>query len=95
VLLSGLNTLFVEAGCLISPLKGRIGRSTKLPLQFGQILLSFASIQFAHMNVHSYEQILASVHSGGKSTLQHSQFGFNVSIENFLRVRAIEKSRIY
>jgi hypothetical protein len=69
----------VEAGLFASLLAGRCGRGTKSPPQFGQIPPSKASTQSAQ-NVHSKVQIMASSDSGGKSLLQHSQFGRNSSI---------------
>lgn len=69
----------VEAGYFSSLLAGRSGRDTNSPPQFGQIPPSTVSTQVAQ-NVHSKVQILASNDSGGKSLLQHSQFGRNSSI---------------
>jgi hypothetical protein len=69
----------VDGGYFSSLLAGRCGRSTKSPPQFGQTPPSFESTQSAQ-NVHSNVQIIASVDSGGKSLLQHSQFGRNSSI---------------
>src|SRR5258708_11423142 len=57
---------------------GRIGRGTKPPPQFGQTLCSFVSTQSAQ-NVHSYEQMRASVEAGGRSLSQYSQFGRSCS----------------
>jgi len=71
----------VEAGYFSSLLAGRCGRDTKSPPQFGQIPPSFESTQSAQ-NVHSKVQIFASNDSGGKSLLQHSQFGRNSSIKS-------------
>jgi hypothetical protein len=75
----GLNIRFVDAGYFSSLLAGRRGRGTKSPPQFGQIPPSTESTQDAQ-KVHSKVQILASKESGGKSLLQHSQFGRNSSI---------------
>jgi hypothetical protein len=73
----------VDAGLFSSLLAGRCGRSTKSPPQFGQTPLSMV---FTHdaQKVHSNVQIIASSDSGGKSLLQHSQFGRNSSITAFL-----------
>lgn len=56
----------------------RVGRRTSSPPQFGHRPLRMPS---AHVmqNVHSNEQMTASVASGGKSLLQHSQFGRSCS----------------
>lgn len=51
-------TRSVDAGYFLSSFSGRIGRLTKFPPQFGQILLSLVSTQF-RQNVHSNEQIIA------------------------------------
>ncbi len=69
----------VEAGYFSSILVGRCGRDTKSPPQLGQMPPSTVSTQVAQ-NVHSKVQIIASIDSGGKSLLQHSQFGRNSSI---------------
>src|SRR5262249_43690377 len=53
---------------------GRGGRGTSPPLQFGQRPASTPSAQ-ARQNVHSKEQIIASVASGGRSRSQHTQAG--------------------
>src|SRR5207344_938344 len=55
---------------------GRIGRGTKPPPQFGQMLRRTWSTQLAQ-NVHSYEQMRASVDAGGNATLQFSQVGLS------------------
>jgi hypothetical protein len=70
---------FVEAGLDTSNTLVRIGRSTKFPLQFGQILLNLCS---AHclQKVHSKVHIRASLAEGGRSLSQHSQLGFRASI---------------
>lgn len=72
---------FVEAGLFANFAAGRLGRDTSSPPQFGQAPRSTPS---AHetQNVHSNEQILASVDSGGKSLSQHSQFGLSSSTRN-------------
>lgn len=69
----------MDAGFVARDAAGRIGRATRLPPQFGHVPLSAASAH-ALQNVHSNEQIIASVESGGKSLSQHSQFGLNSSI---------------
>jgi hypothetical protein len=69
----------VEGGYFSSSLAGRRGRGTKSPPQLGQIPSSFDSTHSAQ-KVHSNVQIIASSDSGGKSLLQHSQFGRNSSI---------------
>ena len=76
---SGLYTRLVEAGCSISLFAGRRGLGTNSPPQFGHFP---SRTESAHVeqNVHSKEQIRASVVSGGRSLLQHSQLGFNKSI---------------
>jgi hypothetical protein len=53
---------------------GRFGRGQNPPPQFGQ---TSARTVVAHsrQNVHSNEQIIASVDSGGSSTAQFSQTG--------------------
>lgn len=71
---SGLNTRSVAAGYLPSKAIERVGRVPKLPPQFGHLPANTVSAQ-CRQNVHSNEQILASVESAGRSTLQHSQFG--------------------
>jgi len=71
---SGLKTRLVEAGKRDSLSAGRMGRGTKFPPQFGQTFSSLSLTQL-RQNVHSNVQIIASEISGGKSRLQHSQFG--------------------
>jgi hypothetical protein len=66
----------VDAGYFASIAGGRIGRLTKLPLQFGQTPPNTVAAHSAQ-NVHSKLQIRASGLSGGRSRLQHSQFGFS------------------
>jgi hypothetical protein len=66
----------------LSPLRfrdGLIGRGVNPPPQFGQTLRSTVSTQVVQ-NVHSYEQIHASVESGGKRFAQFSQTGRSSSI---------------
>ena len=70
----------VDEGLFLSAATGRIGRGTKLPEQFGQVLLSIPSAH-STQNVHSKVQITASVDSGGKSLSQHSQFGRSSNID--------------
>jgi hypothetical protein len=81
---SGLKIRSAEAGYLSSLFAGLLGRVSSSPPQFGQRPLSAVS---AHkvQNVHSKEQIRASVESGGRSLLQHSQFGRNWSIDDLYR----------
>jgi hypothetical protein len=76
---SGLNTRTAEGGFFSNLAAGRIGRRTSSPPQFGQMPLSFLSTQSAQ-KLHSKEQIIASVAAGGRSLLQHSQFGRKSSI---------------
>jgi len=49
---SGRNLRSVEAGCLASIAAGRMGRGTRLPWQFGQVMPSLFSAQSRHQ-VHS------------------------------------------
>ena len=72
----GLKTRSAEAGNFASLLNGRRGRATSSPPQLGHCP---ASTPLAHdsQNVHSKEQMRASVESGARSRLQHSQFGFS------------------
>ena len=69
----------VDAGLFFKAVRGRIGRFTKLPEQFGQTLFNTDSAQLLQ-NVHSNVQITASVDSGGRSLSQHSQLGLNSNI---------------
>jgi hypothetical protein len=57
---------------------GRTGRRSKPPPQFGHTLSSTFSTQSAQ-KVHSKVQIRAEVSAGGRSRLQHSQFGLSSS----------------
>jgi hypothetical protein len=57
---------------------GRIGRGAKPPPQFGQTLKRRRSTQSAQ-NVHSKEQMRASVELGGRSRSQASQLGLSSS----------------
>ena len=63
-----------EAGYLANLLSGRTGRVKSSPPQLGQIPFRCIS---AHdlQNVHSNEQMSASLDCGGRSLSQHSQFG--------------------
>lgn len=76
----------VDGGLLASLFEGRRGRTTNSPPQFGHFPSSTVS---AHdiQNVHSKEQIRASVDSGGKSLSQHSQFGLSCSMSRGVSVR--------
>ena len=73
------NTRSVVAGLLTSFSNGLLGRATSSPPQFGHLFFNKLVVQ-SLQKVHSKEQILASVDSGGKSLSQHSQFGRNCSI---------------
>jgi hypothetical protein len=73
------STLSVEAGKFDSADAGLMGRSTRLPLQLGQIKFSKFSAH-ALQNVHSKLQIIALSESGGKFLLQHSQLGLSASM---------------
>lgn len=72
----------LDAGYFTNLLAGRCGRDTKSPPQLGQMPPSFESTHLAQ-NVHSTVQIITSVDCGGKSLLQHSQFGRNSSIKSY------------
>ena len=76
---AGLTMRSVEAGNLASLAVGRRGRTTSSPPQFGHSPPSKRLVQ-ASQNVHSNEQMRASVDSGGRSRLQHSQLGRSWSI---------------
>jgi hypothetical protein len=71
---SGLKTRSVDAGYFASIAAGRLGRVTSSPPQFGHTPFSTFVAQ-SLQNVHSNVQISAFVASGGRSRLQHSQFG--------------------
>jgi hypothetical protein len=58
---------------------GRTGLRTNSPPQFGHLPCSRVATH-AEQNVHSNEQIIASRELGGRSQLQHSQFGFMSSM---------------
>jgi hypothetical protein len=64
-------------------LAGRTGRGENPPPQLGQTLLSTLSTH-VRQNVHSNEQIIAWVESGGKAALQCSQLGRSSSMEDSL-----------
>jgi hypothetical protein len=74
-----LNTRSVDAGYFVSAPPTRLGRATSSPPQFGQRPFRTPS---AHdrQNVHSNEHIRASVESGRRSRLQHSQLGRSCSM---------------
>jgi hypothetical protein len=55
---------------------GRIGLGQNPPPQFGQTFSRTFSTQ-ARQKVHSKEQIIASIESGGKEALQFSQVGLS------------------
>jgi len=56
-----------------------MGRSTKLPSQLGHLFFNIFS-EHVLQKVHSNVQITASLDDGGRSLLQHSQFGFSSNI---------------
>ena len=66
----------VEAGYCWSFSAGRIGLLTSSPPQFGHMPCKIWVAQL-RQKVHSKEQIMASAECGGRSVLQHSQFGRN------------------
>ncbi|MDQ1630819.1 MAG: hypothetical protein QOC80_791 [Frankiaceae bacterium] len=70
----GAYTRVVEAGNRRRALRGRTGRRSKPPPQFGQTLCSRDSAQ-SSQNVHSKVQMRASGESGGSARSQHSQDG--------------------
>jgi hypothetical protein len=70
----------VDDGYFVNKFAGRMGRDTKAPAQFGQRPPSTPSAQL-RQKVHSNEQIMACGEDGGKSTLQHSQFGRSSSMD--------------
>ena len=57
---------------------GLTGRGTKPPPQFGQTFAKMVSTHVAQ-NVHSYEQMRASMESGGNGLLQCSHVGLSSS----------------
>jgi hypothetical protein len=81
-----LNTRCEDAGYFSSFAAGLRGRLTSSPPQFGQRFFNNVSVH-VRQNVHSKEQLSASCDSGGRSRLQHSQFGRNCSIYRELRVQ--------
>ena len=74
----------VDPGLSASLLAGRRGLATNSPPQLGHLPPSTASAQDAQ-NVHSNEQMRASPDSGGRSLLQHSQFGLSSSMSTPFR----------
>ncbi len=65
----------------------------KVAPQFGQRPCNLLSVQ-SRQNVHSKLQIMASVESGGKSLLQHSQLGRSSSIlSEILPYRSLSKAK--
>jgi hypothetical protein len=79
------KTRSVAAGYCRSFAAGRRGRRTSSPPQFGHMPLSTPSAQ-PTQNVHSNEQMRASVEEGGRSLSQHSQPGRNASMVKVLMV---------
>jgi len=79
----GLNTRTSDGGFLASLAAGLRGRGTNSPPQLGHLPPSFVSTHDAQ-NVHSKEQMRASVESGGRSLLQHSQLGRSSSTWHLL-----------
>ena len=71
-----LFTRAMEGGYFPSRASGLIGRRTSSPPQFGQTPFRALSVQFLQ-NVHSKEQMQASIESGGRSRSQRSQFGLS------------------
>jgi hypothetical protein len=90
---SCFKTRVVDAGYLANAAAGRRGRSTSSPLQFGHLPPNKPS-EHVTQNVHSNVQILASVESGGRSRLQHSQFGLSSSIGFSQSDHSIEPSGV-
>lgn len=78
----------VEPGKSFNLLAGLIGRRTNCPWQLGQVWASRFSAQCAQ-NVHSKEQIKASVDAGGRSLLQYSQLGRSSNMSMPLRLWVI------
>lgn len=76
---SGLKIRLVDAGLLTNLFAGLIGLRTNSPPQFGHFPCKILSTQLLQ-NVHSKEQMRASVEAGGKSLLQHSQLGLSSSM---------------
>lgn len=71
---SASSTRRVDAGNLVSFSRGRMGLATNSPPQLGQRPPSTSCLQ-SLQKVHSKLHITASADSGGRSLLQHSQFG--------------------
>jgi hypothetical protein len=88
----GLRYRSVEPGASASICAGRLGRSTRLPAQFGHTPCS-TLVAHSRQNVHSNVQMNASPLVGGKSQSQHSQFGRNASIPRLLLTSAKNKAR--
>jgi len=78
-----LTTRLVEAGYLSSNSARRGGRGVNPSPQFGQTPCKRFSTQSAQ-KVHSNEQIIASIESGGKSLAQHSHNGRSSNISLLL-----------
>src|SRR5581483_7457782 len=74
---SALSTRLRTGGFAASLWAGLIGRRTISPAQLGQRPPAKRVSTQAAQNVHSNEQIIASVDPGGRSLSQHSQFGLN------------------
>jgi hypothetical protein len=74
-----LNVRSLVAGYWRRVSTGRTGRRVNSPPQWGHFPRKRALAQ-SEQNVHSNEQIIASRESGGRSRLQHSQFGFMSNI---------------
>ena len=85
----------VAGGLLASLLNGRRGRPTSSPPQLGHLPPSTPSAQLMQ-NVHSNEQIRASLESGGRSLSQHSQLGrsSSIGIYRFMGVTTFGKKTI-
>ena len=77
----------MEAGYFSSKCAARVGRAANPPPQLGHFPASTVSAHEAQ-KVHSKEQIRASVESGGRSALQHSQLGLNWSMASPVMWRA-------
>ena len=75
-----MNTRCCEAGDLTSKCAGLMGRRTRSPPQLGHLKRSCYSVQEAQ-NVHSNVQMNASAEDGGRSVLQHSQFGLSSTLQ--------------
>jgi hypothetical protein len=75
----GLNVRSLVAGYRRRASTGRTGLRTNSPPQFGHLPFRRVSTH-VEQNVHSNEQIMAASELGGRSQLQHSQFGFMSSM---------------